>query len=148
MRARRRAREAALRAMYAHEMSGNPLESVIENMIQSLNEDDKLKRFAVELLRASAEHKDELEKLIVSRAQNWEFDRIAILDKLIMRMAICEFLHFEDIPPKVSIDEAIEISKTYSTEKSGTFINGVLDGVLNQLKGDGLLKKSGRGLNE
>ena len=76
--------------MYAHEMSGNPLESVIENMIQSLNEDDKLKRFAVELLRASAEHKDELEKLIVSRAQNWEFDRIAILDKLIMRMAICE----------------------------------------------------------
>ena len=134
--------------MYAHEMSGNPLESVIENMIQSLNEDDKLKRFAVELLRASGERKDELEKLIVSRAQNWEFDRIAILDKLIMRMAICEFLHFEDIPPKVSIDEAIEISKTYSTEKSGTFINGVLDGVLNQLKGDGLLKKSGRGLNE
>ena len=60
IRARRRAREAALRAMYAHEMSGNPLESVIENMIQSLNEDDKLKRFAVELLRASAEHKDEL----------------------------------------------------------------------------------------
>ena len=117
-------------------------------MIQSLNEDDKLKRFAVELLRASAEHKDELEKLIVSRAENWEFDRIAILDKLIMRMAICEFLHFEDIPPKVSIDEAIEISKTYSTEKSSTFINGILDGVLNQLKGDGLLKKSGRGLNE
>ena len=65
-----------------------------------------------------------------------------------MRMAICEFLYFDDIPPKVSIDEAIEVSKKYSTEKSGHFINGILDGILAHLKKEHLLKKSGRGLNE
>ena len=65
-----------------------------------------------------------------------------------MKIAICEFLHFEDIPPKVSIDEAIEIAKKYSTEGSGQFINGILDSVLIELRSQNFLKKSGRGLSE
>lgn len=143
---RRRARELALRALYAFEMSGNPLDQIIEEMILKRVEEERVKQFAVELLRKSVEHRNEFDKLISNKAFNWEFERIAILDKHIMQIAICEFLYFEDIPVKVSIDEAIEIAKKYSTENSGKFINGVLDGILFDLKDSGILKKSGRGL--
>jgi N utilization substance protein B len=68
------------------------------------------------------------------------------VDRLTLRMAITEFLHFEDIPPKVTINEAIEVAKSYSTEQSGTFLNGILDAVLKTLKTEGRLRKSGRGL--
>lgn len=146
MKRRRRARELALRAFYAFEMSGNPLDEIIKEMMLNRKEDEKVKTFAIELLRKSVEHKDEFDQLISAKAYNWDVNRIAILDRLIMRMAICEFLYFEDIPPKVSIDEAIEIAKKYSTENSGKFINGVLDAILGELKRTGRLKKSGRGL--
>ncbi|MFQ5648559.1 MAG: transcription antitermination factor NusB [bacterium] len=146
---RRRARELAMRALYAHEMSGNPIESVIKEMIQgNADEHERVLAFAATLVHACVENQAEIEKLIIEQAHNWDFDRIAVLDRLIMRMGICEFLYFEDIPPKVSIDEAIEISKKYSTEKSGTFINGILDGVLLHLRRDKRLTKSGRGLHE
>ncbi len=143
---RRTARELALRALYAHQMSGNKVESIVAEIIAAVDEQEMVKTFAKALFRSCVEQRAEIEKLITAQAHNWDFDRIAILDRLIMRMAICEFLYFEDIPPKVSIDEAIEISKKYSTEKSGTFINGILDGILLHLKTDGLLKKTGRGL--
>ncbi|MFQ6113342.1 MAG: transcription antitermination factor NusB [bacterium] len=144
---RRRARELALRAFYAQEMSGNPLDEIIEEMLLP-REEERVKQFAIELLRKTVEHKKDFDAFISDKALNWDFERIAILDKLIMRLAICEFLFFEDIPPKVTIDEAIEIAKKYSTENSGKFINGILDGILLELKNKGLLKKSGRGLNE
>jgi len=145
---RRQARELALRACYACELSGNPVERIIEEMIDQVDRDERTRQFAARLLRQSVEHRDEVEKYIIKQAHNWDFDRIAVLDKLIMRMCIAEFLYFPDIPPKVSIDEALEVSKKYSTEKSSVFINGVLDGVLASLKSSGLLKKSGRGLDE
>jgi N utilization substance protein B len=84
--------------------------------------------------------------MIKSKVSNWEMDRIALIDKLLLRMGICELIYFEDIPPKVSINEVIEISKKFSTAGSAKFINGVLDAVLNDLKKSGQLKKSGRGL--
>ncbi|MFQ5824645.1 MAG: transcription antitermination factor NusB [bacterium] len=145
---RRKARELALRASYALEMSGNPVDKIIEEMLLFRPEEEKVKQFAIELLKKSVEHKRYFDDIISDKAFNWEFERIAILDKLIMRIAICEFLYFEDIPPKVSIDEAIEIAKKYSTENSGKFINGILDGILMDLKTKGLLNKSGRGLDE
>ncbi len=137
-----------MRALYSQEMSGNPENVIIEDMILSRKEDEGVTEFAVHLLKACIEHKTDVDKLIVDKAENWDFERIAILDKLIMKIAICEFLHFEDIPPKVSIDEAIEIAKKYSTEGSGQFINGILDSVLLELRSQDLLKKSGRGLSE
>jgi len=145
---RRQARELALRALYAHEMSGNPVDSIIDEMIQTTSEEPTTKQFAEALVRASIKERDQIEKLIVKQAHNWDFDRIAVLDKICMRMAIAELICFEDIPPKVTIDEAIEISKKYSTERSGHFVNGILDGVLTYLKQKGLLQKSGRGLQE
>jgi N utilization substance protein B len=146
MNKRRRARELALRTLCAEEMSGSAVESLIDNMIVEGEEEEKTKQFAMELTRSSVTHKGVCDKMIQNKAQNWDFDRIAVLDKLIMRIAICEFLHFADIPPKVTIDEAIEVAKRYSTEKSGLFINGILDSILVDLKKSEKMKKSGRGL--
>ncbi|MFQ5769284.1 MAG: transcription antitermination factor NusB [bacterium] len=145
---RRRARELALRALYAHELSGNVVEVIIEDMIRHCDEDEKVKDFACNLLKISVQNKEHCDNLIIQKTQNWDFERIAVIDKLILRLAICEFLFFEDIPPKVSIDEAIEIGKQYSTERSGQFINGILDSILVDLKKQDLLKKTGRGLQQ
>ena len=88
----------------------------------------------------------DLDSLIRKRVEHWEFGRLAIIDRIILRMSICELLYFDDIPPKVSINEAIEIARDYSTEKSDKFVNGVLDSILADLKKEGKLSKSGRGL--
>lgn len=146
---RRRGRECALQAFYAHELSGNSLEQIFHDLIinrQGMNQN--VKEFACKLVRLAYQHRDDIDNYIKSKALNWDFDRIAILDKLILRMSICEFLFFDDIPPKVSIDEAIEISKKFSTEKSGKFINGILDSVLLELRQQDKINKKGRGLVE
>jgi len=148
MSSRRKARELALQALYAFEMSQNPIEVVNEDLIEKKSDSEVTKSFAEQLFRYTVEHANELNEMIKPKAHNWEFHRIAIIDKLILRMAICEFLYFDDIPPKVSIDEAIEISKIYSTVKSGQFINGILDSVLADLRQDDRLHKQGRGLIE
>jgi N utilization substance protein B len=91
---------------------------------------------------------EELDKRIIQRVANWEMNRIALIDKILLRMGICELLHFPDIPPKVSMNESIEIAKDYSTAGSAKFINGILDAVLAEEKKDGKLNKTGRGLVE
>ncbi|MCU0644875.1 MAG: transcription antitermination factor NusB [bacterium] len=146
--ARRRGRELALYALYAFEMTKNPLEQITKEVIETEEKNEGIISFAEELAKITISHSKDLDQLIERWAHNWEFSRIAIIDKLILRMAISEFLYFEDIPPKVSIDEAIEISKKYSTEQSGKFINGILDSVLNDLKNLGQINKTGRGLND
>ena len=82
------------------------------------------------------EHRDELDERIKQHARNWDFHRIAAVDRNIMRLAIFEMLHREDIPPVVSINEAVDIAKKYSTQESGKFVNGILDrireGILRQ----------------
>ncbi len=88
----------------------------------------------------------EYESMIVPKLQNWESERVAFVDMIILKMALCEFLNCPSIPIKVSINEYIEISKDYSTPKSKIFINGVLDKMANELKSAGKIKKTGRGL--
>ncbi len=148
MGSRRKARELALQACYAYEFSGNTPEQVIETVILPNTDNRVTIDFAVKLFRECAQRAEHLDELIKSRSANWEFDRIATIDKLVLRAAICEFLHFEDVPPKVSIDEAIEIAKMYSTDNSGRFVNGILDAVLSDLTKKGLLKKTGRGTED
>lgn len=89
-----------------------------------------------------------LDELLEEFAKNWELDRIAKIDKYLVQLAICELIFFEEIPPKVSINEAIEISKRYSTDKSKMFVNGILDSILKNLETEGKIKKSGRGLQD
>lgn len=143
---RRVAREYALQSLYAYELTQEQLDRIIADILNSRVKDEKTRSFAEILIRKVVSHQKELDRMIRKKAINWDFTRIAIIDKLILRMGISEFLFFEDIPPKVTINEAIEIGKKFSTEKSGSFINGILDSILNDLKKEGKLRKSGRGL--
>lgn len=133
MRERRAAREITLQALYAQEISEDSVEIVKGNIIDTSELSEELKQFASILFETSVLHKKEIDQYIRERSENWEFDRIAIVDRLILRMAICEFMYFEDIPPKVSISEGIEIAKKYSTDDSGAFVNGILDAVLQMI---------------
>jgi N utilization substance protein B len=143
---RRQVREKVLQALYAFELSQQPLESLYENILTGLSRDRELQKFARQLVKKVIETHEELDKYIRAKVTNWEFNRLAVIDKLILRMCICELLYFDDIPPKVSINEAIEIARRYSTDKSDKFVNGVLDSVLADLRASGTMKKSGRGL--
>jgi len=97
--------------------------------------------FARELLRTTMEKKEVTLEWIRPRLKNWDADRIAVLDMLLMRMGVCEFLFFETIPPKVTINEYIDLAKAYSTEQSGHFINGILDNIHKDLVRDDKMHK-------
>jgi len=109
-------------------------------------EDDM--EFVKDLFRQTAIRNEDNEKLIGDKTKNWEVERIALMDVLLMKMAITEVLHFSNIPVKVSLNEYIEISKMYSTPKSKIFINGILDKLIADFKKDNMLNKMGRGLME
>ena len=107
-------------------------------------EDDRA--FFEELYHKTLEEDAHYEKLIVSHIQNWDVERVALIDKIILKMALCEMHIFRSIPVKVTINEYIEISKLYSTPKSKQFINGILDKLAQELTENGTIRKSGRGL--
>jgi N utilization substance protein B len=107
-------------------------------------EDDK--EFMKDLFKYTLDNDEEYEQLISGKAKNWDIERLAMLDRIILKMAIAEMLHFPSIPVKVTINEFIELSKEYSTPKSKQFVNGILDATVAELTSKGILKKSGRGL--
>lgn len=111
-----------------------------------VNDEDRL--FAKELFAKTIIHSDQFGKLISENTLNWELERIAFLDIILMKMAIIEFTSFPSIPIKVTLNEYIELAKEYSTPKSGLFINGVLDKLIVQLKDQKKLRKTGRGLRQ
>jgi len=152
---RRIIREKVVQALYAHELSGDPLDHVVRSILHPLEKNKSSYEFARNLVLQTVEHTASIDRIIRAKVTNWDFKRIAVLDRLILRMGICELLYFRDIPPKVSMNEAIELAKLFSTEKSGQFINGVLDAVLNDLRTLGpsqlsadAVSKAGRGLYE
>lgn len=145
---RRKARELVLQSLYALEISGNRIETVIENISDFSKDDEDIFEFACDLLRKTVHNQKALDNCVVDTVKNWKYDRIALLDRLILRQAICEMLFFEEIPPKVTINEAIDLAKKFSTEESGRFVNGILDALLRQFKKDNRLDKHGRGLLE
>jgi len=146
---RRIAREAVLQALYAHDVGWNSLEDIRKNVINPKLEDKKdLRIFAEKLLIRTLENRDELDSVVEDQVKNWKMSRLAILDKLILRMAVCEYIYFEEIPTKVSLNESIELAKKFSTGKSGTFVNGILDGALKKLDREGRIQKKGKGLIE
>lgn len=110
------------------------------------DEDDL--QFARQLLRQTLEHREESDELIKNRLQGWEFERVALIDILLVNMAVAELTSCPSIPEKVTIDEYIELSKEFSSERSRLFVNGILDKLLLQLRSQGRIKKSGRGLIE
>ena len=104
--------------------------------------------FVSTLFRKTIEYAEEHEKAISEKSSNWESDRIALSDMILMQMALTEVRVFDQIPVKVTMNEYIEIAKAYSTPKSKNFINGVLDKLFIEMRGDGRIRKVGRGLLE
>ena len=111
-----------------------------------MNPGEEDPQFAIELLEKVVVNNDELQEEMVGRTPNWDSDRIALLDAIMIKMAMAELLFFPTIPPKVTMNEYIEISKDYSTPKSNIFINGILDKAIKDFEKLGRLNKSGRGL--
>lgn len=144
---RRALREKVLQVLYAYEMNQEGLTNLTNGILADI-ESELDKEFCKDLINNVVANRKLLDNYIVDRVANWEMDRIALIDKILLRIGLGEILYFPDIPPKVSINEVIEIAKEYSTSNSGKFINGILDAVLNELKTDGKLKKTGRGLIE
>ena len=128
MRSRHSAREWAVRILYAQEMSKDPVEAVFDGILAGAPADPNL-QFCRALCRKTVEGQPQIDALITRAVEKWDLNRIAVLDHVILRLAIAELLFFDDIPFKVTINEAIELAKRYSTDQSGRFVNGVLDAI-------------------
>lgn len=145
-----------MQAVYACVTSGQDEQVVFDLLLKEVQQEvedlEKKKKQTGDaaLLRAlyfeSMKQGDTYDGYIIKKAENWELDRIARLDRILMHMAICEMLNFEQIPVKVTINEYLELAKTYSTPKSSKFINGILDSLYAEFKESGLIVKRGRGL--
>jgi len=135
---KRYARIVALQAIYAKELQGSGLDDTCDFMMDADKPpSDRVIKYGKQLSNLIFMHSKELDKLIGSRSKNWDFDRIALIDKLILRMALVEMIYVNDVPPKVSIAEGVEIAKQFSTTDSSGFINGILDSVYNEtIKGE------------
>ena len=126
---RRAARQCVLEALFAYQFSKNERKEIINQLV---NKNPELKdhyNFIKSLFDIVFTKMDWTEKLIKSHLENWELDRVANVDKILLKMGICEIYFISDIPPKVTITEMVEIAKIYSTDESPIFINGILDAV-------------------
>ena len=123
---RRKARESVMQALYALEMNNGYPADILDLYDESFNdsEDDE---YMKQLFHCVVEQTSWADDLISKCLKNWEYGRVALLDKILLRMGVSEMYHMEDVPPKVSISEMVEIAKIYSTEESSSFVNGILD---------------------
>lgn len=119
-----------------------------EFRVSSLFKDEEDREYATLLFRKTVLNESELAKEYIDKTPNWDVDRIAEMDTILLKMAICELLKFPSIPVKVTINEFLEIAKEYSTPKSSIFINGILDNLVKNYQSTGRMNKSGRGLME
>ena len=133
---KRMARILALQVIYAQEFKGSEMDVTFEHMLDpKQTTEDAVITYSRHLCILTATHKDVVDSMIKKRLKNWDFNRITIMDRLILRMSLAEMLYEEEVPPKVSITEGVEIAKEFSTSDSSSFINGILDAVYNdQLK--------------
>ncbi|MCK5033609.1 MAG: transcription antitermination factor NusB [Calditrichia bacterium] len=140
---RRKEREFALKILYAHEFNDESLET----HKKSLN-DKELKyetEFSVNIIDFYKKHFKVADETIIEHIKNWEYNRVAIIDKIILRIAYLELMYFPDIPPEATLNEAIELAKKYSTPKSGFFVNGVIDSIIKDQRNELKEIKKGRG---
>ena len=142
---KRLARIIAVQAIYAYEIypdnTDDILNIILDNddydwaALESVPSKDAI-RYAKKLYKMVIKIKDELDDLIKERSKNWSINRITLLDRLILRMSLAEMIYEDSVPPKVSISEGVEIAKYFSTEESGSFVNGILDSVYNDIVKD------------
>ena len=126
---RRAARQCVLEALFAYEFSKNDALSIVNQIINKNSQVKANQDFIQFLFECVLKNIKWSEDIIKSHLENWEIDRVAHIDRILLKMGICEIHFIDDIPPKVTISEMVEISKIYSTDESPIFINGILDAV-------------------
>ncbi|MBI5044081.1 MAG: transcription antitermination factor NusB [Nitrospirae bacterium] len=124
---RRKARELALQILFQYDLTKG--ECNTEEFLKDKEIEDDIKEFTIRLKDAVIAHLQEIDAIIKKKTKGWSLKRMAVVDRNVLRFAICEMLYFPDIPPKVTINEAIEIAKKYGSEDSGQFVNGILDSI-------------------
>jgi len=126
---RRRSREYALQILFQLDMTGSEFNEDVWSEFWEGNEEEdaEVKNFTLELVKSTRDHLHEIDGIIKKAAEHWSIDRMAVIDRNILRAAAYELIYRKDIPPSVAINEALEIAKKYSTEESAPFINGILD---------------------
>jgi N utilization substance protein B len=137
-------RSLILQVLYACEYNNESWKLLLKRISEI--QETRITSFIEQVVELSQEHREEINTEITLKLENWDYKRVAVIDKIILHMALVELLYCEDIPPEVSMNEAIELAKKFSTEQSSRFINGLLDAVYKKLKQEGKITKSGRGL--
>lgn len=131
---KRQARVISLQTIYASELNGSDINETFKYIIDEKNKiSNDVVKYGKKLSTLIFMHAIETDKLIKLKSTNWDFDRIALIDRLILRMSLVEMIYMKDIPLKVSIAEGVEIAKLFSTDDSSGFINGILDCVYNEI---------------
>jgi len=141
MKNRRKSRELALQALFCIDMLEDDTDELIDEICHMINPSQKTQEYFLILVKGVIERLNDIDERIIGTSSNWKISRMSGVDRNILRIAVYELLFCDEIPPKVAIDEAIDIGKKYGTEKSGAFINGILDSVYQQFTDGGAAPK-------
>lgn len=133
---RRRARECALQLLFQIDLTGTPAAEAQERFWAGLEADEAVRSFTERLVNEVLAEREAIDRRIVAAAEHWRIERMAVVDRNVLRLAVCELL-WHETPPAVVIDEAIEIAKRFGSEESGGFINGILDSIRARIDSDG-----------
>lgn len=138
MGSRRKARESAMQMLYQYDVARPPIDELLETYWSELrpNVDEDVRRFATSLVVGTIAHLETIDRLLASRAEHWRVERMATVDRNILRLAVYELLYETETPKVVIINEAIEIARRYSTYEATQFINGLLDAIRKQLEAE------------
>lgn len=127
MRKRTQARECALKILYQTDLVEEALDVIISSFFEFNPVPDDVREFAEKLVLGTVEHLKEIDQKIIQYTENWQLNRMAVVDRNILRFAVFELVYLNEIPPKVTINEAVNIAKKYSQDEAGKFVNGILD---------------------
>jgi len=130
-----------MQALFYLDMRNNASVEMLERFCGNFSPSKRSRPFFLKLVNGVLESKDELDALIERFSKNWDIKRMSGVDRNVMRIAVFELLYCDDIPPKVSINEAVDVGKKFGTEESGSFINGIMDSIRLELEEAGKLKK-------
>ena len=131
-----------MQALFYMDVQNNASQQMLRQFCECFRPSKKSGPFFLELVNGILDAKVEIDALIERFSKNWKIRRMSCVDRNVMRIAVYELLHCQDIPPKVSINEAVDIGKKFGTEESGAFINGILDSIREALEKEGALKKT------
>ena len=138
MSSRRRSREMAVQVLYQVDMAQSDISEALRVFCDHFEAPESIRDFAIELANGAHGHQEEIDSLIKQFSEHWRLERMPIVDRNILRLAIFELLYRPDIPTKVSINEAVDLGKSYGSSESGAFINGILDRIRMHLEEESL----------